>query len=407
MADHHTSAFGNGTLQEKPHLDATITIDEVRAELQRILESAGFRGSKRCQDFLKYVVEQALAGSPHGLKERTIGAEVFGRPLDYDTNSDGIVRIKASEVRKRLALYYAIHTHTSEILIALPVGTYIPVITRSFGYDTLRPEPADRDASNLPQTVPIASRSSRRWAIALSVLLILLLAGLSAWRINLHRPSSILVQFWQPVLNSSAPILVAADYAPVFLPPPNAAPGPYALLTDQYVGGGDLIAAVKVSSLLTQLNRPFVVRMGTAVSLDDLRNTPTVLIGYSSTQWSSVTKNLRFFIDDDHMGMIRDQGQPTDWYPHNRTSDYHTDVDYAIISRAFAPETHSMIILISGCTQYGTEGAARLVTDPDLLASALHGAPQGWQHKNLQLVLRIDMIANSPASARVIASYYW
>jgi hypothetical protein len=79
----------------------------------------------------------------------------------------------------------------------------------------------------------------------------------------------------------------------------------------------------------------------------------------------------------------------------------------AIISRAFLPQTQSMLILITGCTQYGTEGVARLVTNPELLASALHGAPKGWQEKNLQLVLHIEIIANSPASAKVIASYYW
>jgi hypothetical protein len=66
-----------------------------------------------------------------------------------------------------------------------------------------------------------------------------------------------------------------------------------------------------------------------------------------------------------------------------------------------------MLVLITGCTQYGTEGAARLITNPELLASALHGAPKGWQTKNLQLVLRMEVIANSPASAQVITSYYW
>jgi hypothetical protein len=73
--------------------------------LRRILESPEFRSTKRCQDFLTFIVGQTLAGFP--LKERTVGAGVFGRDAAYDTNEDGIVRIKASEVRKRLGLYYA------------------------------------------------------------------------------------------------------------------------------------------------------------------------------------------------------------------------------------------------------------------------------------------------------------
>ncbi|MFZ0412461.1 MAG: hypothetical protein WAL51_13155, partial [Candidatus Acidiferrales bacterium] len=64
-------------------------------------------------------------------------------------------------------------------------------------------------------------------------------------------------------------------------------------------------------------------------------------------------------------------------------------------------------ILISGCMQYGTEAAARLITDPELLSAALQGAPKDWQKKNLQLVIRVDVVANSPGSSKVIAAYYW
>ena len=61
--------------------------EAVRAQLQRILESSEFRSSRRCQDFLTFIVGQTLAGQP--LKERTVGAGVFGREASYDTNEDG------------------------------------------------------------------------------------------------------------------------------------------------------------------------------------------------------------------------------------------------------------------------------------------------------------------------------
>jgi len=400
-----------------------VPAEAVRSELKHILESPEFRASKRCQDFLTYIVEQALAGLPHGLKEHTIGVEAFGRPLSYDTNADGIVRIKASEVRKRLALYYAGSGRESEIVVSLPVGCYIPAFSRM---------PSQKRSSNVSslsggmhpvavlgtcideqisheQTSQDARRVPRHWTriVGYSALAILV-AILSAWW-ELRRPRSVLDEFWQPVIDSASPILVATAYAPVYLPPPNAEPrnGAFRLLSDQYVGGGDLVAAVQVSGMLARMGRPYTVRMGTAVALDDLRNTPTVLIGYSSTQWAEITKSFRFFIDDDDLGMVRDNGEPTEWYPHNRTADYHTNEDYAVITRAFLPQTRSMLILITGCTQYGTEGAARLITNSELLANALHGAPKGWQEKNFQLVLRMEVIANSPASAQVIASYYW
>ena len=419
------SSWGLPVSQDSPsasvaeiHVAPAVPAEAVRSELKHILESPEFRGSRRCQDFLTYVVAEVLAGLPHGLKEHAIGVEAFGRPVSYDTNADGIVRVKASEVRKRLALYYAGSGRESEILVSLPVGCYVPAFSRmskekrSSNISLLSGESDPVVAPKAYRDQPIGQDARpvpRHWTrIVIGSALAILVAILSAWW-ELRPPRSVLDEFWQPVLDIAPPILVATAYAPVYLPPPNADPrnGAFRLLSDQYVGGGDLVAAVQVSGMLARMGHPYNVRMGTAVTFDDLRNTPTVLIGYSSTQWADVTKGFRYFIDDDDLGMVRDNGKPTEWYPHNRTPEYHTNEDYAVITRAFLPETRSMLILITGSTQYGTEGAGRLITTPELLASALEGAPKGWQKKNFQLVLRMEVIANSPAAAKVIASYYW
>lgn len=100
--------------------------ETVRSELVRILESAAFRGTRRSQDFLRYVVEHALDGDLDALKERSIGIEVFERPVDYDTGQDSIVRVKANEVRKRLAQYYGQPGAGSQVQIDLPAGSYSP-----------------------------------------------------------------------------------------------------------------------------------------------------------------------------------------------------------------------------------------------------------------------------------------
>ncbi len=70
--------------------------------LHGVLEGDAFKGSHRSGKFLKYVVGRAVAGDFDSLKERAIGIEVFGRPPGYDTSADAIVRVTASDVRKRL-----------------------------------------------------------------------------------------------------------------------------------------------------------------------------------------------------------------------------------------------------------------------------------------------------------------
>ena len=52
------------------------------------------------------MVQRALSGELETLSERMIGVELFGRPADYDTSNDAVVRVRAAEVRKRLAQYY-------------------------------------------------------------------------------------------------------------------------------------------------------------------------------------------------------------------------------------------------------------------------------------------------------------
>jgi hypothetical protein len=62
---------------------------------------------------------------------------------------------------------------------------------------------------------------------------------------------------------------------------------------------------------------------------------------------------------------------------------------------------------VAGITQYGTDAAADLVTNADLLGEGLRGAPNGWQSKNLQMVLHVKVISGTPSSPKVVATYFW
>ena len=95
-----------------------------------MIQGAAFKASHRSGQFLKYIVDQAIAGHFESLKERVIGIELFGRSPTYDTGEDAIVRVTASDVRKRLLQHYGKDGATSEFRISLPLGAYIPEITR-------------------------------------------------------------------------------------------------------------------------------------------------------------------------------------------------------------------------------------------------------------------------------------
>jgi len=377
----------------------------VRAALDRVLHSQGFRSSKRSQEFLRYVVERTLEGRADALKERNIGIDVFGRSSAYDPSDDATVRVKAGEVRKRLGLYYASEGREDTVRIDLPHGTYVPefhhIDVAEIGVPLSKP-PEGR-------TVP----SARRLWLGFALIAALLAAVAGIWIATRPKPS-VVEQFWAPVLRGSAPVLLSTAFVPVYGTDLNLASGPprkledFVLLTDQFVGGGDLIAVTRIAGMLNKMNRPYRVKIGADVSFQDLRTAPAVLIGYSYTRWRDISKELRFFIDADRRPlMVTDNGRPTAWSLPNLPQDRRTNEDYAIVTRVFHPDTQTMLLEVAGITQYGTEAASDLITQPDLLAEALRDAPQGWQNKNLQFVVHVKVISGTPASPRVVKSNYW
>jgi TolB-like protein/Tfp pilus assembly protein PilF len=149
---------------------------QVRQELQNIFASDAFKGGKRAQDFLQLVVEHALAGRFDSLRERMLGVEMFGRPVNYDTANDAVVRVKASEVRRRLAQYYRSRETPPPLRIELPPGSYLPQFFFDDAPPTLepvRPEPAIARPPG-PLIPPVAVPAPRprfrmpRWALVLS-----------------------------------------------------------------------------------------------------------------------------------------------------------------------------------------------------------------------------------------------
>jgi hypothetical protein len=105
-------------------------VARIQQHLREVIEGAAFKGSQRSGQFLQYIVDQAIAGHFESLKERVIGVELFGRAPTYDTGDDAIVRVTASDVRKRLLQHYGRYGATSEFRITLPLGSYIPEIAR-------------------------------------------------------------------------------------------------------------------------------------------------------------------------------------------------------------------------------------------------------------------------------------
>jgi adenylate cyclase len=101
--------------------------DEIRRQLQVVLNSPDFDASPRNRKFFAHVVEQTLTGRQDLIKAYTIATSVFGRSEDFDPQIDPIVRIEAVRLRRSLERYYLLSGKTDPIKIVIPKGTYAPV----------------------------------------------------------------------------------------------------------------------------------------------------------------------------------------------------------------------------------------------------------------------------------------
>ena len=298
--------------------------------------------------------------------------------------------MKAGEVRKRLGAYYATRGISDPIRIELPSGTYVPGFRRV----PLEPQVVGIHRKNVsPAPIDSTLHSYRNWKrygwlLMVAMAIVAGLAGLLS--IRAHQDSSVLGQFWAPVFKGDAPVSLCVAYVPVYgldREPTSTAPPTleeFVPIRDQFVGSGDLIASMRLSSMLTRQHRPYVLKVGNDVSFHDLRAAPAVLIGYSYTRWKEISSQMRFFIDGSRRPVgITDNGAPTAWTLPDLPRDRKTDKDFAIISRVFHPDTHAILVELAGITSYGTDAAGELVTNADLLAESLRNAPAGWQGQEL------------------------
>jgi adenylate cyclase len=155
---------------------------EVHAALERILASRCFQQAGRASDFLRFVVEQTLAGGGQRLKGYTIGVEVFGRPADFDAQSDALVRVEAGRLRRRLVEYYASDGIGDPVRIELPRGTYAVEYHFACAAEQALPAPVPDDSTQ-------PSQPWRYTAFALGALVVAAV-GVIAWQQSELRETS-------------------------------------------------------------------------------------------------------------------------------------------------------------------------------------------------------------------------
>jgi len=115
-------------------LETEADADLVEHQLAQILASPHFKSAKQMQNFLQYIVRKTLAGKGKTLKQYTIAVEALGYPVDFDSDTNPVVRIKAGRVRERLTKYYDNEGENDALVITMPKGSYTPVFEKKHAH---------------------------------------------------------------------------------------------------------------------------------------------------------------------------------------------------------------------------------------------------------------------------------
>jgi hypothetical protein len=385
--------------------------DPRRALVDRIIVSSTFAKCERLSSLLAYVCDLTLHGRMKEINEQKIGEAVFGRPRNYDSSIDGIVRTQASRLRQRLELYFSDEGVDEPIRIVIPRGGYVPVFE-----PRLTPVVAMIPPAAVPEQAAdkLDVRGSfwglRSAAIAWSLVAILLVAMVTilladrgaamkeqvartpvhplwsqifvAEQRTLEVPGDSGMVMWQGLVGRSVGLAeyLNGDYRTNLLPKTSTP------LQDAAVDMGgrrytsivDLEAAKSLSLIAQAAQSKLEVRYARDVRPNDLKQGNVIFVGAAEANpWVELFEhNMNFVFFNDRVRrtfsvLNREPrgAEPRQWDSHYTDAQHRV---YAVV--AFLPNLggNGNALILEGTSMAGTESAWDFVSDDSQLLPFLH-----------------------------------
>lgn len=174
-------------MTEPPAIQRPATNDQRWALAERICNSSSLRRSAKLRELLMYLCHRAWVEGAEEIREHEIGVKVFGRSDDYDSAQDTLVRVQASQLRKRLERYFAEEGLDEPFILSIPRGSYLPSLDERHRMDLVDPIPSavslapDIPAMSVSHHLSMPEPRRRQWPLYALSFLCILLAATCGW----------------------------------------------------------------------------------------------------------------------------------------------------------------------------------------------------------------------------------
>lgn len=406
--------------------------------LERVAASPALKRAARLREFLLYVGTKSLREGRTAIHEQEIGREVFGRGESYDTSQDNIVRVSATELRKRLDAYFANEGRDEPIVFEIPRGSYAPAF-RLRAADKPQPAPV----VETPQT-SVLTASSRPGVLVIAVstvALVLAVACLVLWRQNqslkvrLHpwQANPAIAAFWSNFFNSQKQNdIVLADTS--FMLVEDMTKRSYSLndyLSRSYSSEisqakgsidpkllasiasrnngsfGDFRVAQRILALDPGASNIFLA-YARDYGADAIKRDNVILIGSrKSNPWVQLfADQLNFAVHYDpaleESVVTNLQPKPGEQPVYAPPVDPGAALGYSVIAYLPNPSKTASALIIEGTNSEATDAAGDFVTSGDSMQGFLEKLP-GKKLTYFELLLRTNRVAGTPLKAEMVA----
>ena len=407
-------------------------------QIDKIIKSHSLRGSESLCRLLQYLAKQALIHPDAPLKEYQIATEVYGRPPDFDPQTDSTVRVQAGRLRLKLAEYYAAEGAADLIVVKIPKGSY----HLTFEERSLQPKPID--SGGQLRTVPASEAHGTlveevvpaRWRVSLVLLLLALIASLiglgSVWwnrrvqssttaKLAVPRAAGPLADFWRPFTSGTdAPWVIFSNAAFVGRPETgmryyNSRQDSKVAVYDHYTGVGEVLAIHALDDAFGTFGRKIPVKRGSLFTLDDVKNNNLIFVGSPSENLSllDIPNMMEEFVFQrvasgkrrGDLSILNKHPKPGEANAYLASpSDAPLTEDYAVIGLVPGIGFGRYVMILAGTTTFGTQGAAEFVCRQDSVEKLLHEVPDSaGSTKPFEALVRVKIARGVPVESELVA----